>query len=73
MINAQQLSVGMPAEERLVDLKEVRTIVRKSTATIYRWMAAGRFPRAYQTGPNSVAWKQSEISSWLNELQQTAQ
>ncbi len=38
----------------------------KSRTTIWRWMRDGSFPSSYQTGSNSVAWKSSEITEWVN-------
>jgi prophage regulatory protein len=36
-----------------------------STTTIYRLMAAGRFPRQRQLGGNSVAWLENELEEWI--------
>jgi prophage regulatory protein len=38
----------------------------KSRTTIWRWMRDGLFPSSYQTGANSVSWKASEITEWVN-------
>jgi len=54
--------------ERLLDLKQVRERVPKSVATIYRWMANGRFPRSYPMGPNSVVWLESDIDNFIQSI-----
>ncbi|OJY68661.1 MAG: hypothetical protein BGP16_05340 [Sphingobium sp. 66-54] len=51
--------------ERLLDLRQVQQRVPKSTATIYRWMRSGRFPRSIQIGPNSVVWRESDIDAFI--------
>jgi prophage regulatory protein len=56
----------------LLRRKQVEDIVGKSCATIYRDMAAGKFPRPVSVGTGSVRWKQSTITAWLNSLQKTS-
>lgn len=48
-------------------LWSLKTVVRKtglSSASIYRYMACGRFPAQRQLGPNRVAWLASEVAAW---------
>lgn len=45
---------------------EARGIV-KNRMTLKRWMDAQAFPRPYRLGPNSVAWKESEIEEWAQQ------
>lgn len=54
------------ADDRLIRLPEVKARVALSTATIYRKMDDGSFPRAVQIGANSVAWYERDIAAWLN-------
>lgn len=51
-------------DDRLLTLRQVREIVPKDKATIYRWIAKGHFPAGYRIGPASVAWLRSEILEW---------
>ena len=51
-------------DDRLLTLHQVREIVPKDKATIYRWIAKGHFPAGYRIGPASVAWLRSEILEW---------
>ncbi|NWK96545.1 hypothetical protein DM806_12915 [Sphingobium lactosutens] len=53
--------------DRLLTLRQVREIVPKDKATIYRWIKTGNFPAGYQIGPASVAWLQSEVTAWIAE------
>ncbi len=53
-------------DDRLLRIDQVREMVPKDKATIYRWIAKGDFPRGYRIGPGSVAWLRSEILEWMN-------
>lgn len=33
-------------------------------ATVYSWMADGRFPAAVSLGPRTVAWRVSDLEAW---------
>lgn len=54
----------MTAADRYLRLSQVRDQVPLSTATIYRRMDRGTFPRAVKLGENSVAWRESDIAAW---------
>ncbi|EQB15729.1 helix-turn-helix transcriptional regulator [Sphingobium lactosutens] len=54
-------------DDRLLTLKQVREIVPKDKATIYRWIGKGIFPDRYRIGPGSVGWLRSEILAWVAE------
>lgn len=36
-----------------------------SRSTIYAWMAAGRFPKPVPLGSRLVAWRESDVLSWI--------
>ncbi len=48
---------------RFDDLK-ARGIVLNRT-TLSRWQRDHDFPRPFRLGPNSVAWRESDIDAWL--------
>ena len=51
--------------EQFLRLPAVKALVGWSaTSTLYREMAAGRFPSPVRIGARSVAWKASEIAAW---------
>jgi prophage regulatory protein len=50
-----------------IRLPTVRQLVGLSTAAIYRRMRADTFPRPVTLGPNSRAWRLSEIRAWQAE------
>lgn len=58
-----------PQIDGFLRLPEVKAIAPVSTATIYRRMERGDFPRQYDIGGGLVGWKRSEIERWAAERQ----
>lgn len=55
--------------ETMLTRKEVCAALSTSSAGLHRGMAAGRFPKPYRTGENSVRWKTSEVQDVISNLQ----
>jgi prophage regulatory protein len=53
------------SKDRLVRLPEVRNRTGLSTATIYRKMAEGRFPKAVKISTMLVAWYEGDVNAWV--------
>lgn len=53
--------------DRFLRLDEVRHVTGLGRNTIYRRIREGTFPKQVRIGPNSVAWRQSEISRWMSD------
>ncbi len=53
---------------RFIKLPKVREYTTLSTSEIYRRIAAGTFPAQVTLGPKSVAWIESEIVQWCDDL-----
>lgn len=53
------------AHERFIRFGSVAEMVGLSRTTIYRLEQQGIFPRRIKLGSNSVAWRMSEILSWM--------
>ena len=53
---------------RLLKLAAVRDKTSLSTGDIYARMTEGRFPKQIQLSPGRVAWSESEVNTWLDEL-----
>lgn len=56
-------------QERLLRINEVIFLVGLSRGVLYRRMEAGQFPRAVRLHGNCVAWKESEVNAWIENLQ----
>ncbi|PTC03200.1 DNA-binding protein [Vibrio mediterranei] len=50
---------------RLIRLKEVLHKTGLSKATLYRQIAAGKFPMSIQIAYRAVAWEEDKIDEWL--------
>jgi predicted DNA-binding transcriptional regulator AlpA len=53
-----------PTPLSLLPLKEVKARVGLSTATVYRLMQRGTFPRPRKVGTKSL-WRSDEIEAWI--------
>jgi prophage regulatory protein len=51
--------------DRFLRINEVLRTTGLAKNTIYRRIREGTFPRQIRIGPNSVAWRQSEIEKWM--------
>ena len=58
------------APGRFMSVKEVRVQTSLHTATIYRRVEAGKFPRPHPIGGGRVVWLESEIEDWKRQILQ---
>jgi len=40
-------------------------LVPVSPATIWRWVAAGKFPKPFKLGPNTTVFDLDQVDAWL--------
>ena len=52
---------------RFLRISEVFDRERVSRPTIYRWVAAGEFPKQISIGANSVVWLESDVTKWMDQ------
>ena len=52
---------------RFLRLPEVQEMTGLSTSAIYRWVAAGEFPKQIAIGANSVVWLESDVTKWMDQ------
>lgn len=55
------------APPRFLRISEVVDRIGVSRPTIYRWVAAGEFPKQIQLGANSVVWLESSVTEWMEK------
>lgn len=53
---------------KLLDIKQVTTIVGLSKATIYRKIEKGEFPDSRKLGSKTVRWLALDIQEWIESL-----
>lgn len=51
--------------EKFLRLPQVKAMTGLGRTRVYRLIGEGAFPRPVRLGPQSVAWLQSEIESWM--------
>jgi len=64
--------VGKPTPDRRTDLWRLPEVIDRtglSQSSIYRHIAAGRFPRPIHIGPRAVAWTAGSVLDWLAALE----
>jgi predicted DNA-binding transcriptional regulator AlpA len=52
----------------LLNKKQVVDRIGVSFPTIWKWMRAGKFPRARTVGDLKSVWLESEIAAWMSAL-----
>lgn len=60
--------MSQPTIERLLPIREVKSITGAGATTIYRWIRQGRFPRQVQIMPGAVRWRESDVIAWQQGL-----
>ena len=55
--------------ERHLRRPKVKEVTGLSDSTLYRMIAAGKFPRPKRIGERAVGWPESEIAKWLASRQ----
>ncbi|EGR1107453.1 AlpA family transcriptional regulator [Vibrio cholerae] len=53
---------------RFLKLKEVMEKTALSRSAIYRKMNDGEFPESVSLGDRAVAWVESEVDEWMQQL-----
>lgn len=51
----------------LMSLKRVRDLTSLGKSTIYRLIAEGKFPRPLKITERRVAWRESDLTAWLED------
>lgn len=51
--------------DRLIRRDELRQIVPVSDPTLWRWERDGKFPKRVTLARNLVAWRWSDIQTWI--------
>lgn len=53
---------------RILNVKEVCYRVGISRAALYRWVAAGLFPKPVRIGVNRIGWRDYVVEDWIRSL-----
>lgn len=55
--------------EKLLRRPEVEARTGLSRSTLYDWMKRGEFPQPVKLGTRLVAWRESDVTAWLDSRQ----
>jgi prophage regulatory protein len=67
--NQPNQPLSSSASERLLRLPELIRLIGISRATIYRYINSGRLPPPVKLSTRCIAWRASEITTWMAALQ----
>mgnify|MGYP000114158309 FL=1 len=51
--------------EKLLRRPAVEDLTGLSRSTLYDWMKRGEFPQPVKLGSRIVAWRESDVTAWL--------
>lgn len=60
-----QWQAPKPTDEELWSIKVVRMKTGLSRASVYNYMHLGLFPKQRKLGPGRVAWRASDVRTWI--------
>ncbi|WP_411910526.1 helix-turn-helix transcriptional regulator [Paucibacter sp. DJ1R-11] len=63
----QRKATDAPAADRFLRLPDVLSRVPVARSSLYRLIAAGKFPGPTKLGPKTSAWRESQVIAWMNE------
>ena len=58
--------------EKLIRRPEVESRIGISRSTLYDWMKRGEFPQPVKLGARLVAWRESDVTEWLESRETRA-
>ncbi|MCU7219347.1 MULTISPECIES: helix-turn-helix transcriptional regulator [Pseudomonas] len=67
-VNRLEKSTNTEGIDRLLRLDEVLRVTGMGRNTVHTRIREGTFPKQVKIGPNSVAWRQSDITQWMTSF-----
>jgi prophage regulatory protein len=65
MSTAERQDDSQATFNRCVRIREVKAMTGMSHSTIYKYIAAGQFPKPIKLGLRMAAWRVSTIEAWI--------
>jgi prophage regulatory protein len=54
-----------PIQTSLIRYKALKQLIGVSRSTIFRWERDLKFPRHFNLGSNTIAWRLDEVEEWI--------
>lgn len=70
MSDAERQDDNQATFNRCVRIREVKAMTGMSHSTIYKYIAAGQFPKPIKLGLRMAAWRVSTIEAWIADREQ---
>ncbi len=70
MSDAERQGDNQATFNRCVRIREVKAMTGMSHSTIYKYIAAGQFPKPIKLGLRMAAWRVSTIEAWIADREQ---
>lgn len=64
--HVEQLHTAL-AVKQIIKRPEVQTVAGLSRSSLYRLIAAGKFPKPVKLSSRAVGWRADEIAIWIEE------
>ncbi len=66
--NEEQPTSPVMRARMLIRLAEACELIGVSRSTVYKWVAAGRFPAPVRVSERAIRWRVDEIEAWREAL-----
>lgn len=67
MKSKETLQVREIPQERLIRIREVLVRTGLGRSTLYSLVKGGKFPPPLKLSERAVAWRQSQVDSWISD------
>ena len=58
---------------QILKLKEISSLTKLSSSTIYRLVQAGEFPRPIKLAAHASGWLESDIDDWIRDRKEASE
>ena len=58
---------------QILKLKEISSLTKLSSSTIYRLVQAGEFPRPIKLAAHASGWLESDIEAWIRDRKEASE
>ena len=58
---------------QILKLKEISSLTKLSSSTIYRLVQAGEFPKPIKLAAHASGWLESDIEDWIRDRKEASE
>ena len=58
---------------QILKLKEISSLTKLSSSTIYRLVQAGEFPKPIKLATHASGWLESDIEAWIRDRKEASE